>query len=180
VGCGTGSLVVLVERLHPEVEIVGLDPDPKALARARKKAKRAGVPARFDQGFSDALTYPAASFDHVFSSFMFHHLEQDQKLETLREVARVLKPGGHLHLLDFVGPRDVDSRLSRWFHKHHRLTANEESKVLELMKQAGFANARTIGHRALLFGLAHAAYYQASAPGSNGNTVGIVPWRPAR
>lgn len=165
VGCGTGSLVVLVEKLHPEVEAVGLDPDAKALARARRKAQRARVPSRFDQGFSDTMEYPPASFDHVFSSFMFHHLENDQKLETLRQVGRVLKPGGYLHLLDFTGPGDAGhSGLSRWFHRGHRLADNAESKVLGLMRQSGLADAKVVGRRALLLGLVHAAYYRATAP----------------
>jgi ubiquinone/menaquinone biosynthesis C-methylase UbiE len=54
IGCGTGSLAVLLKRLYPEVDVVGIDPDPKALARARQKAERAAVSLRFDQGFSDA------------------------------------------------------------------------------------------------------------------------------
>ena len=81
IGCGTGSLVVLVKRLFPDVEVVGLDPDEKALARAARKARRVGASIQFDRGFSDALDYPDASFDRVFSSFMFHHLERDEKDE---------------------------------------------------------------------------------------------------
>src|SRR5215469_6148214 len=42
IGCGTGTFVELIKRVHPEVSVVGLDPDPKALARAKKKAARAG------------------------------------------------------------------------------------------------------------------------------------------
>ena len=41
VGCGTGSLLIQLKRLCPDTEVVGLDPDPKALARARRKAARA-------------------------------------------------------------------------------------------------------------------------------------------
>jgi ubiquinone/menaquinone biosynthesis C-methylase UbiE len=104
IGCGTGSLVTLIKRLHPDVDVVGLDPDPKALARGKRKAERAAVSIQLDQGFSDELPYPEASFDRVFSSFMFHHLQPDEKEKTLREVRRVLKPGGSLHLLDFGGP----------------------------------------------------------------------------
>jgi ubiquinone/menaquinone biosynthesis C-methylase UbiE len=74
IGCGTGSLVLEIKRLHPDVEVVGLDPDPKALVRARRKAGRAAVSIQFDQGYSDELPYPDASFDRVFSSFMLHHL----------------------------------------------------------------------------------------------------------
>jgi ubiquinone/menaquinone biosynthesis C-methylase UbiE len=59
IGCGTGNLVILVKRLYPRAEVVGLDPDPKALARARRKAERDALSIQFDRGFSDALPYPA-------------------------------------------------------------------------------------------------------------------------
>src|SRR5262249_52684007 len=92
VGCGTGTFAVLMKRLHPDAEVVGLDPDPKALARALRKAQREAAPVRFEQGFANRLPYPDASFDEVFSSFMFHHLPAEEKEPTLREVRRVLKP----------------------------------------------------------------------------------------
>src|SRR5215472_760498 len=101
IGCGTGTFAVAMKAWIPGVEVVGLDPDPKALARSRRKAERAAVAIQFDQGFANALPYPDASFDRVFSSLMFHHVPQDAKLATLCEVRRVLKPGGSLHLLDF-------------------------------------------------------------------------------
>ena len=46
IGCGTGTLVILIKKLHPAVDVVGLDPDPKALARAKRKAERAGISIR--------------------------------------------------------------------------------------------------------------------------------------
>ena len=79
IGCGTGTLAILTKSLYPDVAIVGIDPDPKALARARRKASRAAVSIQFDQGFGDELPYPEASFDRVFSSFMFHHLPSAEK-----------------------------------------------------------------------------------------------------
>src|SRR5947209_11351325 len=79
VGCGTGTLATLTKQLYPDVAVVGLDPDPKALARAKRKAARAAVSIQFDQGFGDELPYPEAWFDCVFSSFMFHHLPPDEK-----------------------------------------------------------------------------------------------------
>ena len=90
IGCGTGDLVVLVAQQHPDVETIGLDPDPKALARARRKLDRAGLTLRLDQGFSDQLPYADGSLDRVFSSFMFHHLGRDEKAWTLAETRRVL------------------------------------------------------------------------------------------
>jgi 2-polyprenyl-3-methyl-5-hydroxy-6-metoxy-1,4-benzoquinol methylase len=77
VGCRTGTLAIQLKRLHPGVEIIGLDPDPNALSRARQKAERSAVQLRFEEGFSDSLPYSDRSFDHVFSSFMFHHLDHE-------------------------------------------------------------------------------------------------------
>lgn len=163
VGCGTGSLVVLIKRLHPDVDVVGLDPDPKALARGRRKAERAGVSIQFEQGFADELPFPGASFDRVFSSFMFHHLPPDEKAKTVREVQRVLKPGGFLHLLDFEGPEaSRDGFLARRLHASHRLRDNAEGRILTLMSQAGFADPKKVADGTLLFG--RIAYYQASVP----------------
>src|SRR5262249_33980554 len=94
IGCGTGALVTLIKRLHSDVDVVGLDPDPKALARARRKAERAAVTVQLEHGVSDELPYPDASFHRVFSSFLLHHLPAGEKEKTLREGPRVLKPSG--------------------------------------------------------------------------------------
>lgn len=165
VGCGTGTLAVLLKQRHPAVEVAGLDPDPKALARAQRKADRAGVRLRLEQGFADEIRHPAACFDLVVSSFMFHHLEPDQKAATLREIRRVLKPGGRLLLLDFdVTEADAHHGFQRMFHSHARLSDNSERRILELMKAAGFKEAFRVGARSLIFGLARAGYYRAVTP----------------
>jgi ubiquinone/menaquinone biosynthesis C-methylase UbiE len=162
IGCGTGALVTLIKRLHPDVDVVGLDPDPKALTRARRRAERVAVTIQLDQGFSDELPYSDASFDRVFSSFMLHHLQAGEKEKTLREVRRVLKPGGSLHLLDFGGPESGQNGfLARLFHSSHSLKDNSESRILALVSQAGLANPKVVRRRTILFG--KIAYYQASA-----------------
>ncbi len=162
VGCGTGSLVVLIKRLRSDVDVVGLDPDPKALARARQKAEREGASIRLDRGFSDELPYPAASFDLVFSSLMFHHLPTEEKGATLREIRRVLKSGGLLHLLDFAGRESgAHGLLTRLLHSHARLADNDEYRIRALMKEAGLADVQKVGQRSMLF--ARLAYYRASA-----------------
>jgi len=165
IGCGTGTLVLLIKRLHPDVDVIGLDPDPKALARAQRKAERATVDIQLDQGFADVLPYSAASFDRVFSSFMFHHLHDDEKAKTLREVRRVLKPGGSLHLVDFGGSESgAEGFLARWLHSSHHLRDNSEDQVLTHMRQAQFADPQMLGHGAMFFGHIAYAYYQASVP----------------
>lgn len=166
IGCGTGTLAILIKQLYPDADVVGLDPDPKALARAREKAERAAVSVQFDQGFSDELPYPDSSFDRIFSSFMFHHLQSDQKEKTLREVRRVLTPGGSLHLLDFERPGKDAGLLARWVHSSHHLKDNSEGRILTLMHEAGFARAERVAKGGMFFGLLHFGYFQASEPAS--------------
>ena len=162
VGCGTGTLVIQIKHRHPRVEVTGLDPDPKALARARRKAARADVAIQFDTGFAGELTYPDASFDRVFSSFMFHHLPEDEKVKMLSEARRVLKADGELDMLDFEGPEDKShSFFAHLLHSNERLKDNSEGAVVSLMRRCGFADARKVGRRAMLFG--GAAYYRARA-----------------
>jgi len=162
IGCGTGSLSIQVKRLHSGTDVVGLDPDPKALARASRKAARATVSIQFDQGFGDELPYPDGSFDRVLSSLMFHHVRTDEKVKTLRAVRRVLKPGGEFHMLDFEGPENgAHGILSRLLHSNQRLKDNSESRVLQFMTEAGFAKPKKVGHREMFFG--HIAYYRAIA-----------------
>jgi ubiquinone/menaquinone biosynthesis C-methylase UbiE len=162
IGCGTGTFVTMLKRRYPGIEVTGLDPDPKALARARHKAERAGLSVRFDQGFADSLEYSDATFDAVLSSFMFHHLEGGNREKTLREVRRVLKPGGSFYLLDFeVSPSGHG--LFNLFHSGERLRDNTESRILSLMADAGFSERKKLAVRPVLFGLGQAGYYRASA-----------------
>lgn len=162
IGCGTGTLAVQLKQLHSDIELTALDPDPKALGRAERKALRAGVAVKFDRGYSDQLPYPDSSFDRVFSSFMYHHLRPEDKQKTLREVHRVLRPAGSFHMLDFAGPESGQSFLARLVHASHRLRDNAGSRILSLMSQAGFADSGKIGQGSLLFG--KIAYYRALKP----------------
>ncbi len=163
IGCGTGTLDMVIKRLHPDTKVVGLDPDPKALARARRKAQKAAVSIRFDLGFSNELPYADASFDCVFSSFMFHHLGSVQKQKTLQEVCRVLAPGGSFHMLDFVQPETAEP--GRWvalLRSNQHLKDNSDSQILMSMSRAGFVSWKRVSQARMLFGLLRIAYYQAS------------------
>lgn len=161
IGCGTGTFAVLLKKRYPKVEIIGLDPDQKALARAHRKAAQAAVSIRFDQGFADELQYESGSFDVVFSSFMFHHLEAKDREKTLREVRRVLKPYGTFYLLDFeVSQAGSGHGFFRIFHSNERLRDNSENRILTLMRDAAFSDSKKIANRPVLFGLGHAGLYQ--------------------
>jgi len=152
IGCGTGNLTILIKRLHPESEVVGLDPDPKALARAGRKADQQALPLRLNRGFSDELPYPDRSFDRVFSAFMLHHLGLDQTERTLADAARVLVPGGSLHVVDIAGSTPgILGVVSRLFHGRGHVPAGEHG-IAALMRAGGFADARETSHRTTLVG----------------------------
>lgn len=163
IGCGTGTLVILTKRLYPEVQIVGLDPDPKALARAAKKAQRTGFAASFQRGFSDELPYSDGAFDRVFSSLMFHHLNGDQKVKTLKEARRVLASGGSLHLMDFLQPEADAKGLRAHLHRiNGHLKENENSRIIHLMVESGLENVKKTGETTIFFRLLQVGYYSAS------------------
>ncbi len=110
-GSGTGTLVIWCKQREPRAEFVGVDGDAEVLRRACRKAAAAGVSVRFDRAFSHALPYRDESFDRVTSSLFFHHLGPQAKRKTLREVFRVLRPGGELHVADFG---KAANRFARW------------------------------------------------------------------
>jgi len=103
-GCGTGTLAIMAKQAQPKAEVYGLDADPDMLKVARYKSTQQNAPVKFDVGFTNKLPYPDASFDRVLSSIMIHHLKTPDKELTAREVYRVLKPGGQLHIIDFGKP----------------------------------------------------------------------------
>jgi ubiquinone/menaquinone biosynthesis C-methylase UbiE len=115
IGCGPGNVTLLIKQACPSAHVVGLDPDAKALARARDKAARAGLDLHFQEGFADALPFADGAFDKVLSSFMWHHLSSDTQHKTLRELMRVLAPGGQFHLIDFAPDQLVESLTAAGF-----------------------------------------------------------------
>jgi ubiquinone/menaquinone biosynthesis C-methylase UbiE len=163
IGCGTGTFAILIKRLHPDVDMVGLEPDPQALARADRKAKRAAVAIRLDQGFSHELPYPAASFDRFFSTFTFHHLPEDKREDSLSEVRRVLTPGGSFHMLDLAGAEaNSPGPFARWLHSSHQLKDNSDERILALLNRAGFVLCEKVMEKTMVFGMLRIGYYRAS------------------
>jgi ubiquinone/menaquinone biosynthesis C-methylase UbiE len=159
-GAGTGALAIALKRHQPRADVVGLDPDANALRIASRKAARAGLSIRFEQGFADELPYADASFDRVASSFVLHHLPHREKESALREMRRVLRPGGRVHLLDFDGAAH-GGYLARRILGSSRLADTAEPEVLRLVAAAGFANGRIVARRSNH--LAALCYYDAVA-----------------
>ena len=160
VGCGTGNLSILAKRLNPAADVTGIDPDPKALARAHRKAQRGRVVVQFDLAYGEQLPFVDASFDRVLSALMLHHLDSTAKVPALLEVCRVLKPGGSLHLADFDAGdhgRGLHGFLASLLHARHARVVR--SQVLDLMQDAGLAHSQEVARHASVMG--PIVYYRA-------------------
>lgn len=169
IGAGTGTVLLLAKRAVGAATVVGLDPDPQALALARRRAARERLELRLDLGYADRLPYPDGSVDRVLSAFMFHHLPGAEKAAALREAHRVLTPGGSLHIVDLGGrQRGVLGRVLHRSHHHgdqdprghrgDRGPADEHAAlrgpaiasardVVRLIQDAGFDETGAVGHR---------------------------------
>jgi ubiquinone/menaquinone biosynthesis C-methylase UbiE len=106
-GIGTGRNC---EFYPSEAEVSGIDTSPAMLERARERCPTLADGGRLYQMDVTALSFPAGSFDAAVSSFLFCVLPEDQQIPALRELGRVVRPGGMIRLLEYVRPR---SRLRR-------------------------------------------------------------------
>jgi len=153
--CGTATLTIATKRTYPHAIVVGIDGDPGILRKARAKAQRAGVEVQLDEGLSYALPYANASFDRVLSSLFFHHLTRENKLRTLTEVWRVLKPGGALHVADWGAPQNSLMKLaSQGIVRLDGATTKDNFTGLlpAFIAQAGFTDVQETRYFNSLFG----------------------------
>jgi ubiquinone/menaquinone biosynthesis C-methylase UbiE len=152
-GCGTGTLTILIKQIHPGAEVVGLDGDAKVLAIAREKAVKSGVDITWDQSMAFQMPYPEGSFDRVLSSLVFHHLSSENKRRTLAEICRILRSGGVFYMVDFGTPGNTWSRIvSPIMAKLEEATDNFKGLLPVMMQQAGFQQVTETTRYATLFG----------------------------
>jgi SAM-dependent methyltransferase len=133
-GCGEGRHTILLGRRG--YDVVGLDLEPLALRKAKAIAARAGVRARFVAGNALDLRFPDARFDLVLDYGCFHHVVTRDWPRYRREVARVLRPGGHLVLSVFstkfrhhAGERRTRNWIVHRNHYDHFFTAAEIARA---------------------------------------------------
>jgi SAM-dependent methyltransferase len=156
VGCGTGTLALAIRAACPGAHVVGLDADPEILLIAAGKAGKAAAPIRFDRGLATALPYPDGAFDHVFSSLMLHHLTGGERREALRQVVRVVKPGGRFHLVDWDRPQawplHLPFFLVRALDGFDRTEDSARGRLPALLGEAGFGEVEHLGRYATVGG----------------------------
>lgn len=98
-GCGTGGQTVFLAGNNGKADFLSIDVSLSSLAKAKEKVRAAGLAnVQFEQADIFALPFTEASFDHVFVCFVLEHLADP--VGALRCLARVLKPGGSITVIE--------------------------------------------------------------------------------
>ena len=128
VGCGSGTLAVLIRENLPAVRLQAVDPDRRILRQAQRKATRRRMSVALQTARAEALPFPGGTFDRILSSLTYHHIPDDYMGAALAETRRVLKSDGRFLLADF------ETATSRLFRGKGRSTKSLE----QWLRAAGF------------------------------------------
>lgn len=155
-GCGTATLTLLIEAQSSGCTIIGLDTDPQILAIASKKISQKKSAVALLEYEGTTLPFPDCTFDKVLSSWVFHHLTTAQKITAFKEINRVLKPQGELHIADWGKSETALMRflffVLQVFDNFYTTNDNVHGKLPDLIQKAGFQEVEILGNQSTLFG----------------------------
>lgn len=136
VGCGTGYFA---RRISPAIEpggtVVGIDPSRPMLDYARRHAR---ANCTFQAAGAQRLPFDDGSFDLVVSSLAFHHFPVDHRAEAVREMFRVLRPGGKVFIADFRPPSGPVLSTIVAASTAHAMADNNADEIRGLIHDSGF------------------------------------------
>lgn len=145
-GCGTGTLAIMLKRACPSASIYGIDPDPDILTRAENKARDGDLLIHFASGYAQEAGSIASHIrpNKIVSSLVLHQVPLAGKRATLLNAFAGLRTGGELHIADY-GLQN--SPLMRFAFKQVQTLdgfantqPNADGILPELMNEAGFVN----------------------------------------
>ena len=173
---GSGTLALWMKQSQPTLDLSAVDGDATILAIARRKAAKANAEIQWLQALSTELPFPALHFERVVSSLFFHHFTWEAKLRTAREVFRVTKAGGELHVADWGHPQGplmrglfVGIQLLDGFDNTRD---NVAGRLVPLFEQAGFVEVAATRAFNTMFGTL--ALYRATKP-AVASAVNVTP-----
>jgi demethylmenaquinone methyltransferase/2-methoxy-6-polyprenyl-1,4-benzoquinol methylase len=107
VATGTAAVAIELALAVPGRTVLGVDQSPEMLAAGRERVARAGLGARIElrEGRAESLPFDDASFDALTFTYLLRYV--DDPAATLCELARVVRPGGTVAMLEFAVPRGV-------------------------------------------------------------------------
>ena len=156
IATGTGDLAISMHRKLKANRIIGADISEGMMQVGREKVAKAGLSEyiSFEQQDCTALTYPDNSFDAVTAAFGVRNFENIE--QGIAEMFRVLKPGGHLMILELSTPEHFPMKqlypiYSKTIILPESIKVVPQGKVMEeLLARQGFAQAKA---RTFTFGI---------------------------
>src|SRR5512138_2220919 len=143
VACGTGrGTVGLAQAVGPTGQVDALDLSDAMIDQARPKVEKLGLGSRvhFRQGNARELPYPDGTFDLVYNGYMFDLIPLDGFLPILKEMARVLKPGGKLVLVNMSKPDERKTFYETIYEKGWAIMPCRPVLMSSYLPAAGFTD----------------------------------------
>lgn len=155
-GSGTSTLSILIKQINPTVKVIGVDVDEKVIKLGRKNITEAGLDIPIYKYDGSTLPFPDHSQDKVLSSLVFHHLTTNQKKIALKEIYRVLKPSGELHIADWGKAQNFLMRIAFYLIQildGFKTTSDNINNLLpSYIKEAGFKEIQVGKYYNTMFG----------------------------
>lgn len=155
-GVGTATLSLLLKKSVPGSSVTGVDVDDKVLSIAKKRIEENKAEIILTKYDGLKLPYPNNSFDRVITSLVFHHLTPEQKHNSLKEIKRVLKQNGELHVADWGKASSALMRLLFYFVQlldgFKTTTDNVKGLMPAYIENAGFKKVEVKNNYSTIFG----------------------------
>lgn len=155
-GVGTATLSLLLSKKQPDCYIDGVDVDEKILGIAKEKIDEQNAKITLTKYDGLKLPYPDKTFDRVITSLVFHHLDSQQKNNSLLEIKRVLKSDGELHIADWGKSSSFLMRtlfyLVQFLDGFKTTNDNVKGLMPNYIKNAGFFGVKTTMNFSTIFG----------------------------
>ena len=155
-GVGTATLSVMIKKYYPSIIISGIDVDKKILEIAKNKIAGTGSGMELKNYDGSHIPLQDSFIDKTISSLVFHHIGTEDKRVVLREIYRVLKPGGGLHIADFGKASNIYTKVAfevfRRFDGEENTRINSKGLLPTFIIEAGFSNVKETKYFNTLFG----------------------------
>lgn len=138
IGCATGSLAIAAAKAAgPTGKTCAIDVIPEMVEYSVNKAKKEGIQIDFREASIVAIPYEDNAFDVVLSSFMIFHMSDDTRNKGIKEIFRVLRPGGQYLVVDLALPQKT---IPRFFAKvfFGGMLKHKLDDLVPMMKSVGF------------------------------------------
>jgi SAM-dependent methyltransferase len=150
IGCGTGRTLHQLSRAHPGLRLYGADMSPAYVKRARQRLLEVDEITLAVEN-AEALPWADGTFEIATSVYMFHELPRNARRNAVREMFRVVKPGGLVVIEDSAQPAEspeLEGVLRNFPVEFHEPFYADylEDDLAGILRECGFVDVRTESH----------------------------------